>query len=101
MSEEELISEFIITNKNSYNIEILIKEIFWESPHSPNTRLTVAKTLDIDVTKAELESEIKKVVRNKKYFQECKMCKELNPLGWMHDIEICQSCAENYLGVIY
>ena len=33
--------------------------------------------------------------------QQCEKCAETNSPEWMHGDDICQSCAERYLGVVY
>lgn len=37
----------------------------------------------------------------KETFGDCKYCGALKPEGWMHGKDVCQSCAENILGVRY
>jgi hypothetical protein len=37
----------------------------------------------------------------KETFGDCKYCGKRNPEGWMHDRDVCQSCAENILGIRY
>jgi len=34
-------------------------------------------------------------------YQACSMCKQTKPPEWMHNEEVCQSCAEKHLGVAY
>ena len=36
-----------------------------------------------------------------RFFKMCSMCKELNNAGHMCESTICQSCAEEHLGVVY
>jgi hypothetical protein len=38
--------------------------------------------------------------RRSKYRQ-CRMCEETKPPEWMHEEDVCQSCAEKHLGVVY
>lgn len=101
MNDKELIQEFITTIRNNDFTEIIVKEIYWPNPHTPESKLTIAKTLMGNLTKAEIDEEIVKIINNKKYFGQCKMCDERNPNGWMHDDKICQSCSEEHLGVTY
>jgi hypothetical protein len=34
-------------------------------------------------------------------YRTCARCDEINPPEWMHDAQVCQSCAERDLGVVY
>lgn len=101
MNDKELIKEFIFIEKSSDEVKIIVKEIIWPQTHTPSERFKVAKSFHSKISEEQLESEIQKILKSKKYFGTCSICNEKNPNGWMHDDKTCQSCAEEHLGVTY
>lgn len=42
-----------------------------------------------------------KALQQRRFFQLCERCGERNNVGHMYSDEICQTCAERYLGVVH
>jgi hypothetical protein len=80
---------------------IKVRQITWRGPDQPNTSWIETMRVPPDTPKSALENLVGDVLKSPKYFAVCSECATRNPLGWMHDERICQSCAERNRGVIY
>ena len=90
-------------------IEVLVFGVFWDGPHTPKVKGKSLKRIawtDLPQKAEEalgvLGTLVQKVRRLRAAsFRRCEECGESNPPGWMHDVSICQSCAERCHGVVY
>jgi hypothetical protein len=101
MTENELIQEFTRVQRLKKRIVVQVKWITWPHPHEPTSRWLTVKKLTSDADDLSIAAERGKILHNLKYFAVCEECHELNPIGWMLDEHICQSCAEQNHGVIF
>lgn len=101
MDDHELIQEFIKVEQESDSIDVLIRKITWNGPHTSVSTWESATKLKADALSAEIDAQIRKLLNSEQYFQICKECGERNPCGWMHSKSICQSCAERNHGIVH
>jgi hypothetical protein len=101
MTEAEVIAEFTKTTRRPDGIRIVVAFIDWPSPAEPRTRWHVVTRLPTETPERNITAARNALLKNRRYFRLCNTCGETNPIGWMHDDHICQSCAEKDLGVVY
>lgn len=84
-------------------LEVRFPNIEWVGPHSPLSisktwrRLEGEQVQNINLINFIHEAQAER----RKTFQQCKYCNQLNPPGWMHQPDVCDSCAEKHLGVVH
>jgi rRNA maturation endonuclease Nob1 len=59
------------------------------------------KTLPAGSTPDTIEIARRALLQRRRFFRTCRLCGERNPLGWMMDDGMCQSCGESKLGVVF
>ena len=101
MNREELQEEFIRIEYTPDAVHLRVAVIGWPSPSKPETHWRQAKSLPPDAGEAEIQEAVAAILANKRFFRECRKCGELNPVGWMHDRTMCQSCATKHMGAVY
>jgi hypothetical protein len=101
MTDEELITEFTKVDRKTDVFCIKVALIDWPSPAEPRTRWHVVTRLPSETSERDIAASRRALLKNRRYFRLCNTCRENNPIGWMHDDHICQSCAERTLGVVY
>ena len=101
MTDIELREEFIRIEKTQGGIQILVREIRWEGPHTPISTWAIARTLPATASESEIENIVACVVGDRGYFRACLECGEKKPIGWMHNERICQGCAEANHGIVH
>ena len=97
MDDEELIKQFIRTERREDGVVITVSEIEWPTPDWPVSHWTFVSWLPLDVTEAHLDRAVRAVLVDSRFFGVCATCRERNPNGWMHDATVCQSCS----GAVY
>jgi hypothetical protein len=99
MTKEELIAEFIsidsLPNKTTFHVGCIV----WDG-HTPDIKWKKYSELDGEISDTIKDSQLFEILSDTKFFRVCKECSEMNPVGWMHDKHICQSCAEES-GIVY
>jgi len=97
----------VIVRISSSKVSIAMYSVRWEAPHRPVVRPKQLATLNwkrllAPTTMVTLHGLISAAVelRRAKY-RKCEKCGETKPPEWMHGEEVCQSCAEQHLGVVY
>ena len=101
MNDRELRKEFIRIEKTQNEIQILVREIRWDGPHTPISTWAIARDLPATATEAEADSAATSVLDDHRYFRTCLECGDRKPLGWMLDESICQECAQTKHGIVY
>ena len=101
MTDRELHKEFIRIERTEKKVQILVREIRWQGPHTPIHTWAVGKNLPATASEAEIEAATARILEDDGYFQVCNECGERKPLGWMHDGAICQDCAVANHGVVH
>ena len=114
MDDEELIKEFIRVAPPGSVLEdddllkrlvfveldvvaICVREIEWPTPSEPVSHWTVVTQLPLDASEAQIDTAVRSVLDDPRFFSVCATCRERNPNGWMHDAEVCQGCS----GAVY
>lgn len=101
MNDEDLIAEFVEVRRAEEGVGLWVREIGWQGPYTPVSSWTLAKTLPATASEDRIETEVRRLLTRKRYFRVCEECGERNPIGWMLDTKICQSCAERNHGVVF
>ena len=101
MNDRELRKEFVRVERSEEKVEIFVREIRWDEPHTPISTWAVGKSLPATASEAEIERATAGILEYDSYFQVCNECSERKPLGWMHDGRICQGCAQTSHGIVY
>ena len=98
MTDDEIKQQFIRLSPDGSALQV--ETISWNGHEPHGNWINVAKVSQ-GSTQGDVDSLINQLLSDSKYFARCQKCQELNPIGWMHDDTICQSCAEEHLGVVY
>jgi hypothetical protein len=101
MNDRELREEFVRVDRTDKKVEIFVREIRWEGPHTPIHTWAVAESLPNTASETEIENATVGILRDDRYFRTCLECGERKPLGWMHDGTICQGCAVANHGIVH
>ena len=101
MTKQELINKFITILNTDNGIEIWVETIHWNGPHTPVSKKDKWLELKPESTEKEAEQSIDSLLGDTDYFGFCVECREHNPAGWMHEVDLCQSCAERNHRVVY
>ena len=101
MNDRELLKEFVRVERADKKVQILVREIRWDGPHTPVSTWVTARTLPATASESEIENALVRILEEDGYFQVCNECGERKPLGWMQGGGICQGCAQVNHGVVY
>ena len=101
MNDRELRKEFIRVERSEEKVEIFVREIRWEGPHTPVSTWVIGSSLPATASEADVEKATARILEDDSYFQVCNECGERKPLGWMHDGRICQGCAVANHGIVH
>lgn len=102
MTDSELIEEFISVERTAGGVELLVRTIDWEGrPYDPVSKWEEGMSLPASASEMDIQEASFKLLENPSFFKRCIECAERNPLGWMHDNDICQRCAQESHGVVY
>ena len=99
MTDEEIKRQFIQISPSGSRLEV--KTISWDGPHTPTSQWVDFGPVPETADAVEVNALMEQALACEQFFRRCQTCKMLNPLGWMHDSKICQSCAERDEGVVY
>ena len=97
MDDEELIKQFIHTERGEDGIAITVCEIKWRGASEPGSHWTFVSRLPLDASEAQVDRAVRSVLVDSRFFGVCATCRERNPNGWMHDDTVCQGCS----GAVY
>ena len=101
MDDVELIREFIRVLHLNDEIQVHVALIKWEGAHNPQIEWEHARSIPLGCSEANIDGIVRELLQSTQYFAVCDECGERNPLGWMGDESICQSCAERNHGIVY
>ncbi len=101
MNDTELLKEFIRIEKTQNEVQILVREIRWEGPHTPIPTWAIAQTLPAPASESEIENAAARILEDHRFFRVCLECGERKPLGWMQSDRICQGCAVANQGIVH
>ena len=95
-----LISDFVRIDRSRVDgVVVSIAKVDWDGPHTPVLRwVKYDEAFAPEVCDDRI---FQTVLHDKRFFQRCSQCGELNNVGHMHSASICQGCAERSLGVVY
>ena len=101
MNDTELLKEFVRVEMTENGIQILVREIRWQGPHTPISSWVISRSLPATASEAEIENATVRILRDERYFRACLECGERKPLGWMQNDRSCQECAVVKHGVVH
>ena len=101
MTDAELIADFTRMAEVEGEIHLEVGVIEWPGPHEPALVWKTFRRWKRPPTPERLAAAQQKALMSPRYFRLCQQCEERNNVGHMHDPEICQTCAEKHLGVVY
>ena len=96
-----MLQEFTRVRQRKDCVSVQVLWITWPHPHEPKSHWHTVTNLPTDADRQSIAAERKKVLHNPRHFAVCEECQERNPVGWMLDEHICQSCAEKNHGVAF
>ena len=99
--DAELVAEFMRTVETDDGVLFQIAMVEWDGPHSPIMTWRTFRCWKRPPTATRLAAAQQKALAAPRFFRICERCGERNLVGHMHDRHTCQSCAEEYLGVVY
>jgi len=99
MTDKEIRQEFTRVSPDGKTVQVM--KISWKGSHTPISKWVDFGPILKSADALEINTIIEQAMSCEKFFRRCEKCRELKPIGWMHDKEICQSCAERYRGVVY
>ena len=102
LNDEEKLQEFTRARDVGAEVLLEVRLISWVGgPHSPETRWAEVERLPSGEGTAVIGRHRRRLLQRRRYFRICASCSERKPVGWMHDSQVCQGCAERTLGVVY
>ena len=101
MEERELFEQFIRIETGGQEVRILVRKIGWAGPHTPTSEWVVGSAHPRDSTEAKVLRDAMELLIDPRFFARCAECGSRKPEGWMHEAELCQSCASKNHGVVY
>ena len=96
-NDEEVIQAFIRIKRRKDGIKIGARVIKWPTPSRPVSGWTIVSHLPLEASKEQIDTEVRSVLNDSRFFRVCATCRERNPDGWMHDDTVCQGCS----GAVY
>ena len=84
-------------------MELRLPVLSWIGPHKSAQTSQLWERYDLEqIEEAQLADLITKAqVQQQGSFGNCEYCGQHKPKGWMHGEDVCQSCAERELGIVY
>lgn len=104
MKNYKLIREFIKIEKREDETVILVCVVEWKSSYEPLLKWKVAKALEKNLLKSEVDLQVNEILNDKRYFRVCTECGECNQVGrtiMLQGKSLCHSCAERNHGVVF
>ena len=101
VTDATLIADFTRTVGVDGEVHLQVAVVKWPEPHEPTLAWTSIRRWKQPPTPERLAAARQKALSMPRYFRVCQRCGERNNVGHMDDREICQTCAERHLGVVY
>lgn len=101
MTDSELITEFMRTVESMDGVHLQVGVVEWHEPHSPSLTWKVFRKWRKLPDSSRLAAAQQTALMSSRFFRVCRRCGERNNVGHMHDRTVCQTCAEDRLGVVY
>ena len=100
-ADDRLIKDFIrvVESNGGYFLEVGV--VGWDGPHRPYIIWKVFRKWRHAPSAQRLAAAQQKALQESRFFKICFTCHERNNVGHMFDSEICQTCAEHDLGIVY
>ena len=101
MIDAELIADFtrIVSVNGEVYLQVAVVE--WEGSHTPTLVWKTIRRWKRPPTPERLAAAQHKALMAHRNFRVCQRCGERKNVGQMHGHEVCQTCAEKHLGVVY
>ena len=83
MDDEELIKQFIRTERGENGVVITVREIEWPTPSEPVSHWRFGSRLPLDASEAQVDRAVRSVLVDSQFFGVCATCRERKPNGWI------------------
>ena len=80
---------------------IEFNDLQWPSPSRPEAHWVQRIVLRMGATSEEVEDARRSLLQRLDCFRTCTLCAQPNPVGWMLDESVCQSCGTSELGAVH
>jgi hypothetical protein len=105
MTDQSLVEQFIEIRRNTAGLQLWVKTIHWEGPHTPITVPTLAIQLSSQATEADVQEACSGLLKDPRFFLSCSVCGERKPRGWLGHLDhlsepVCHGCMERQ-GVVF
>ena len=100
-NDAAIVQEFTRIRSELQTSVLQVLEISWNGPHTRVGQWTAVKAWSPDPPDTEREVWRWRILQDHRYFRVCRECSERNPVGWMHDRDTCDRCAEANHGIIH
>lgn len=97
----------VIVRISGNKVSVALYTVRWETPYTPVVRPKPLaalnwRSLPGSTTMTTLHELVSAAVQMRRAdFQKCSRCGETKPSESMHEDQVCQACAQRYLGVTY
>ena len=100
-TDVQLIADYmrVVESLGGYVLEVGV--VGWDGPHRPCMIWKVFRKWRHAPSAQRLAAAQQKALQESRFFKICFTCHERHNVGHMFDSEICQTCAERDLGIVY
>lgn len=95
------LDHFFQCAENAGRWEFQVGVLTWEGPHTPRIVWKTYRSWRSQPNADRLARARAAATKEPSFFRTCSRCRDLKNIGYMHDQQTCQGCAERYLGVIH
>lgn len=105
MNDQSLVDQFIDIRHTTAALQLWVKTIHWEGPHTPITVPILAVHLSFQASEIDVANACSVLLKDPRFFLSCSVCGELKPLGWLGyldhlSVPVCHGCMERQ-GVVF
>lgn len=97
----DYLADFLQLSSDVDGWVFLVGVVRWRGPHAPWVDWRAFRRWKTMPNEDRLARARAGALRDTRFFRRCTYCETLCNVGHMHERDICQSCAERHLGVVY
>jgi len=99
--DTELIRDFMRLVESDEGVVMEVGVVEWDGPHTPTIRWRDFRQWRRVPNAQRLAAARQRALQDSRFFRVCQTCQECRNVGHMFNSNICQSCAERDLGVVF
>lgn len=99
-TDDQRRAEFIGIERQAGAVHMRVM-ITWEGLHTSSSRWVAGTELPNQAPVAGVEATVGALLDDPRCFGTWAICRQRQPVGWMHPDRVCQQCAERHLGVVH